>query len=158
MQQDSVFVTTWPDGIRRPSSGIKVLLFMVPFMFMVLGLALGFVSYSFVSSAATAPARVVSHVAMADGALTPLLEFEVEGLVVSVALGVAMAPESLPAGSRVDILYNPELPAHVRLSGLTYNYGFAAMVIGIGAVLFVIAWLGWMILTRRIARHIPAER
>ncbi|MEX0969603.1 MAG: DUF3592 domain-containing protein [Paracoccaceae bacterium] len=158
MQQDSVFVITGPDGIRRPSTGIKVLLFMVPCMFIALGLALAFISYTFVSSAASTQARVVTYVEVARGGYTPFLEFTTADGVVSTPLGPSITEATLPTGSDISILYDPELPAHVRLVGFGYNYGFALMVIGVGAILYLVAWLGWLILSRRIARHAPAVK
>lgn len=158
MEQGNVFVTTGPDGIRRPSTGVKVLVFMVPCMFLALGAALAFVSYTFVSSAVSAQASVVTYAALPGGGYTPFLEFTTDGGVVSTELGGAIDEATLPTGSDVLILYDPEMPANVRLTGFTYNYGFALMVIGIGAVLFLVAWLGWIILSRRAARQTPPAK
>lgn len=158
MEQDSVFVTTGPDGVRRPSAGVRVLVFMVPCMFLALGMALAFVSYTFVSNAVTAEASVVTYAALPGGGYTPFLEFTTDGGVVSTELGSPIDEASLPTGSDIPVLYDPEMPANVRLTGFTYNYGFALMVIGIGVVLFLVAWLGWIILSRRAARHVPPAK
>jgi len=152
MQSDSVFTKTGRDGIRRPSTGIKVLLFMLPWMFIVLGLLLGFISYTFVSSAERTTARVTTYVEWQDG-FTPLLEFKVDDKLIATPLGTVMEPAILPAGTIVEILYDPVIPGNARLAGLAYNYGFAALVVGIGAILLALSQIIWIVLRRRVAKN-----
>ena len=151
MQNDSVFTKVGVDGIRRPSTGIKVLLFMLPWMFVVLGLLLAFVSYTYVSNAEQTTATVVSFAELLDGQ-TPVLSYSYEDNAYATPLGTVTQVENFPVGSEINILLDPGVPENIRLTGLAYSYGFAALIAVVGLALLMVSQIIWIILRRRVAR------
>ena len=67
-------------------------------------------------------------------------------------LGTVTRVENFPLGSEVNILLDPAVPENIRLTGLAYSYGFAALVVVVGLALLIVSQIIWIILRRRVAR------
>lgn len=152
----NVFFTTSAQGRIRPSAGVRVLVFMLPVMFIALGLLLAIASYGYVSGARSALGTVVGHQQF-DLGVIPQVEFLVDGAPVTAPLGSGINPALVPVGATIQIIYDPVAPTHIRLPGLGYNYGFPGAVMLIGLGLFVFSYLLWRWLIAIAARRPVGE-
>lgn len=150
-------------GQTVPTWGTKLLIWIMPVLFLGAGMGWLASSHSWVANARAAEA-VVTAVATMDTAgndpvyYIPEFEFALEdGSKATAKLGLASPDFNFEIGSKHEILYDPVAGGPVRFPGFAFNYFGATLVLAMSAMFALVSLVLWL-WVKAIAQKLDQEK
>jgi len=146
---DGFFFRRTVGNVTVPTFNMKMLVWMMPMIFIGTGLMWFISGYLWVSSAAEAIGTVtkISTFVTESGQTLFNPEFSytwTDGSQTVGALGLASPDFNLEIGSQHNILYDPTVKATVRFPGVVFNYFGAIVILVLGAMFTLISLALWL--------------
>lgn len=153
IEQSGTFFRKTVGNITVPTWKTKLLVWMMPVMFLLVALILLFSSFMWVINASETTGTVTEVFEwQADNAVEnglvlygPVFEYQwSDGSLTTGALGLSSPEYNFEIGSEHSILFDPLIKGNVRLPGFMFNYLLGAIIMSVAAMFGLISLVLWL--------------